>query len=173
MGCFAVLFNCSCIIIKEHIIFHLKSIILTSVNSTGVPLSATQHLLVSTPNREDLLFILPKSETLCLCGKNATHLRCLQVVKAQGRGVREEAHPQAAPRKNKRGVCEWKPSSVILKKLSTAAACRWSTTGYLLGPFSPKTQNVLSLLPPSSLLSSLLTFAGFNPAGSKNVTVFV
>lgn len=70
-------------------------------------------------------------------GGNATHPRCLQVVKA-GASVRrrQRQHPRppqpsncpnptttatdsTAPTwSNKRGVCEWKPSSVILKKSS-------------------------------------------------------
>lgn len=87
------------------------------------------------------------SETWCLCGKNAAHPRCLQVVRARGRGARVRRTQRQPQDNKKRGICEWKPSSVILKKLSPppcatdqqGAAC--SDHGLLT-----KRQNPLSLL---------------------------
>lgn len=68
-----------------------------------------------------------------------------QSARAEARG---EGKPRGSPGTNKRGICEWKPSSVILKKLSPppcatdqqGAAC--SGRGLLA-----KRQNPLSLLP--------------------------
>lgn len=60
---------------------------------------------------------------------------------------RGEGEPRGTPRTNKRGICEWKPPSVILKKLSPLPCPTdhqgpaWSDCGLLT-----KRQNPLSLL---------------------------
>lgn len=67
------------------------SLIFTNIDAqpTPEPLQrATGYhpfFMFSTPKRETFLFILSCLSSLYLCGKNATHLRCLQVVRAGGR----------------------------------------------------------------------------------------
>lgn len=85
----------------------------------GQLLNEHQRLLLPSVSQkiEDLLFILP-----CLrLGVSVGRMPLIwdvctlskQEAGEQGKGV-----PWGSPKTNKKGICEWKPPSVILKKLS-------------------------------------------------------
>lgn len=95
------------------------------------------HVHILDSEREDSAVAPPLSvfPSWYLRGKNATHPRCLQVVKTRTSVRRTRWQPSPKPPNyptppppsptpppptwsNKRGVCERKPSSVILKKSS-------------------------------------------------------
>lgn len=77
------------------------------------------------------------SETWCLCGKNAAHLRCLQVVRAGGRGARVRRTPRQPQDKQERHL--WVEAIISHpKEIISSAVCHWSTRSCVLRPWPPR-----------------------------------
>lgn len=74
------------------------------------------------------------SETWCLCEKNAAHVRCLQVVRARGRGVRVRRTPRQPQDKQERHL--WVEAIISHPtEIIPSAVCRWSTRCGVLRPW--------------------------------------